>query len=150
MDSASFERPITISPPVWAFLRSAFEAESPEALQFILRGEGYVLPTVADTESLFAAIIETPGPFLLRMGILKRPELLRGVVLSVEIECGLHVEHVVKRRTIEGLAKGDALLVLYRLLDNQEYVLSRDRLVRTIQEGGWEDHIEGETEEGLG
>lgn len=143
-DMPSVQRPVTMSPSVWSFLRSAFAAQPLEALRTILEEEGYPVPTVAGPENFFTAVIEAPGPFLLRLGILKQPELLRGAVLSIEIDPGLPVEYVAKGRTIDGLARGDAFLVVYRLLDDQEFVVSRDRFVKTIHEGGWEDFIENE------
>lgn len=132
-----------MSPLVWSFLCSAFASQPLEVLRTTLQEEGYRVPTMANLESLFAMVVEAPGPFLLRFGILKRPGPLRGAVFSIEIEPGLHVEYVAKDRTIDGLVREDAFLVVYRLLDNQELVVSRDRLVKTIHEGGWEDFVEG-------
>ncbi len=148
MNMAPLERPVAMSLPIWMFLRSAFEAETAATLRSIMQEEGYVFSSATPVEGLFAAVIEEPGPFLLRMGILKRPELLRGAVISFEIEPGLSIDHVVKARTVEGLRAGDAVLVVYRLFDDREYAIPRDRLVRAIHEGGLVDFIEKVVEEG--
>ncbi len=111
----------------------------------LLQEEGYACPAVATDQERFAAVLEMPGPFLLRMGILKQPELLRGAVLSLGGEPGLFVDYVVKARTVDGLRAGDGVLVLYRLLDNEEYAVPRHQLVKAIHGGGLVDFIEKES-----
>lgn len=126
------ERPLYLREDLWKFLLSKLAEHSNDQLAIALDEEGYRFPKGTKREEMMKGVAEKPGAFLLRAGVLNVPELLRDVVIPIQIESDVWVKYVLNHQTIEVLKRGDAVVTVFRLTDNQELIVSREKLAESL------------------
>lgn len=119
------KKPAHLREETWKFLQRELKRMSDEELEFIGRK---IKCRSKNRQRIEKAIIEDPASFLFHLGIFEHPELLKNSVIELEDE----VDYLIKPRAARSLAEGDHYITLKRLVDQENYTVERESLVRAF------------------
>jgi hypothetical protein len=121
------EKPVYLRTPTYDFLARSMESMTDEQLQKLAAELGY--GHAANRHTAEKKILDEPAAFLLKIGILDMPDLLRGSVIQFDDD----VEYLVSHAAADALKAGEEIVILTRLADGRGIAASRKRIEEAME-----------------
>lgn len=138
------ERPPNLREDVWLFLLAAIEAIPKQNLSASLEAIGYKVHERDPQEKLIEEVVHESSRFLEHAGILKRPELIEGMIIELDND----IDYLIDGPAARAIAGGDELIQLSRLGETQQkYAINRSRIIEAMRSGTSIDYFEDYFEE---